>query len=203
MAKAKLYHTLTARIIHWTNAAFMGLLILTGLYIRDPLSLSFFANMDTARKLHFISMYFIISGTFLRIYYSCIDRDYREIFFRFRDFKQLPKVVKYYLFLSDSLPCKGRYNACQKVLYNGWVLLILFQAATGFMLYSTEILTKYSLLLGGPVIVRQTHFLMTWFFIITIIVHVYCAFLSGWDVVKSMFTGVRENSVQVRDHVSL
>lgn len=203
LVKIQLYHTLTARILHWVNAAFIGLLIITGLYIRNPFDFSLFANMDTARKLHFISMYFVITGTFLRVYYSCINRDYRGIFFRLRDFKLLPGVIRYYLFLSDSLPGKGRYNAGQKAIYNGWVLLILFQAATGLMLYSPEILTKYSSFLGGPVMVRQAHFLMTWLFIITTIVHVYFAFLSGWSVVKSMFTGVRENQTQNRDSFSV
>lgn len=202
MAKAELYHTRTARILHWLNAAFIGLLIITGLYIRNPLDFSFFASMDAARKLHFISMYFLITGTFLRVYYSCVNRAYREVFFRFRDFRRLPGVIKYHLFLSNSLPGKGRYNPGQKVLYSGWVILILFQAATGFMLYSPEIMTKYSSLLGGPVMVRQIHFFMTWIFIITIMLHVYCAFLSGWAVIKSMFTGVRENKTQMRDSIS-
>lgn len=203
MAKVKLYHTLTARILHWINAAFIGLLIITGLYIRNPLGFPIFGTMDTARELHFITMYFVIIGTFVRVYYSCINKDYRGIFFGFRDFKQLPGVVKYYLFLSSSLPGKGRYNSGQKALYNGWVLMILFQAATGFMLYSPEMLTKYSSLLGGPILVRQTHFLMTWLFIVTTVVHVYFSFLSGWSVVKSIFTGARENKDQVRDSFSL
>lgn len=203
MSNVNIYHTLAARILHWTAAVFIGLLIITGLYISNPLSFTFFSTMDTARKLHFISMYFLITVTFIRVYYACSNRDYREIFFRFRDFKQLPGVVKYYLFLSNSLPGKGRYNPGQKALYNGWSLLILLQAVTGFMMYSPETLTKYSHLLGGPLMVRQIHSLMTWIFVVTIIVHVYFAFLSGWSVVKSMFTGVRENKAKVRGSLSL
>lgn len=202
LAKEKLYHTLTARVLHWSNAAIIGLLIITGLYIRDPISFNLFTNMDTARKLHFICMYLILIVTFIRLYYSCINKDYRGVILRFRDIKQLPGVFKYYLFLSSKLPGKGRYNPGQRFLYNGWVLMILFQAATGFMLYSSENLVRYSPLLGGPVIVRQVHFLMTWAFIVTIAIHVYFAFLSGLSVVSSMFTGMLENKIESGETLS-
>lgn len=197
LANVNNHHTLTARLLHWTIAVVIGLLIITGLYIRNPLVYSFFASMDAARKLHFIFMFLLISGSIIRVYYTCLNRDYRQVFFRIRDFKQLPDVIKYYLFLRDSMPGKGRYNAGQKVIYNGWVLLIILQAATGFILYSPDNLINYSNLLGGPVMVRQIHFLITWIFIITIFVHMYMAFLSGWTVVKSMLTGTKENKTEV------
>lgn len=197
----KIYHTLTVRILHWIITVLIGILIFTGLYISNPLGYAFFSTMDTARKLHFVSMYFLITGTFIRGYYCCINKDYRQVFFRFKDIKQLPGIVKYYLFLSSSLPGKGRYNPGQKVLYNGWDLLILLQAATGFMLYSPVMLTKYAHFWGGFVMVRQIHFMVTWVFVITILIHVYLAFLSGWPVVKSMFTGVSETKAQINESI--
>lgn len=66
------------------------LLTTSGLYIRDPGHLSLFANMDIARKTHFIAMYLIIYGILIRLYYSYVSRDYRELLFRLREVKGFP-----------------------------------------------------------------------------------------------------------------
>ena len=42
---------------------------------------------------------------------------------------------------------------------------------------------------GGPVMIRQVHFIVTWVFIITVALHIYLSFLGGWAVIKSMITG--------------
>lgn len=189
MAREIYVHTLPARIMHWINAANIGLLTTTGLYIRDPEHFSLFANMDIARKTHFIAMYLIIYGILVRVYYSWISRDYRDLMFRFKDIKDFPALVSYYLFFSRRLPDFGKYNPGQKLLYNAWAVMVFLQAATGFALYFPDALAGYTRLFGGPVIIRQVHFLLTWVFIITVALHVYLAFIGGWNVVKSIITG--------------
>jgi Ni/Fe-hydrogenase 1 B-type cytochrome subunit len=182
-------HTLPARILHWINAANIGLLTTTGLYIRDPWFFPFFANMDIARKTHFIAMYLIIYGILIRIYYSYISKDYRDLLFRFRDFKGFPELIWYYLFFNKTMPDYGKYNPGQKLLYNSWVVLVFFQSFTGFLLYFQENLILINRFLGGSLIIRQVHFLLTWVFIVTVALHVYLSFIGGWTVVKSMITG--------------
>lgn len=202
MVKDKLHHTLTARILHWINFGTIGVLIITGLHIRNPVNFAVFSTMSIAIKLHYIAMYMLMSVTVIKIYYSLFNKDYREIFLRPKDIKNLPKVIKYYLFLTDTLPKARRYNPGQKALYNTWILMILFQAVTGFMLYSPAYMIKYAPIFGGPVLIRQLHFLMTWVFVITAAVHVYFAFLSGWSVVKSMFTGKQDNGDSGKSYIS-
>ena len=189
MAKELYYHPLPARILHWVNAANIGLLTTTGLYIRDPGHFSLFANMDIARKTHFIAIYLIIYGIMIRIYYSYLSKDYREILFQRKDIKELPVLMKYYLFLSKSSPDYGKYNPGQKLLYNAWAVLAFCQAVTGFTLYWPDALTRFGRLLGGPVVIRQFHFMLTWVFIVTVALHVYLSCLGGWTVIKSMITG--------------
>lgn len=192
MTKDKMYHTLTARILHWINFTIIGVLAITGLYIRDPIKFPVVSTMGMATKIHYIAMYLLLSVTVVKLYYSCFNKDYRELFIRPKDIKNLPKVIKYYLFLTDTLPKARRYNAGQKALYNTWTLMVIFQAVTGFILYSPEYIIKYSSMLGGPVLVRQMHFLMTWGFVVTAAIHVYFGFLAGWSVVKSIFTGKQD-----------
>lgn len=182
-------HSLPARILHWVNAAVIGLLTASGLYIRDPGYFPVFVRMDIARKAHFIAMYLIVYGIIIRLYYSYVSKDYRELLFKFRDFRGFPALMKYYLFMNKSVPNFGKYNPGQKLLYNMWVNLLLVQSVTGFILYWPDLFAPAAGLLGGHLMVRQAHFLITWFFIVTVALHVYLAFIGGWDVVKSMITG--------------
>ena len=189
MAKEVYYHTLPVRVLHWINAANIGLLTTTGLYIRDPLHFTLFANMDIARKTHFIAMYLIIYGILIRVYYSYLSKDYRELLLRVKDFRGFPPLMKYYLFLSKATPDFGKYNPGQKLLYNLWAILTLLQGVTGFTLYWPDALAGFSRLLGGPIIIRQFHFMLTWVYIITVALHIYLSFIGGWAVIKSMITG--------------
>lgn len=189
MTKVLYLHTLPARILHWVNAASIGLLTTTGLYIRSPQYFPLFANMDIPRKGHFIAMYLILYGIIIRMYYSYISKDYLELMFRPRDFRGIPDLAKYYMFIKKATPDYGKYNPGQKLMYNFWAVLVFFQAVTGFTLYWPETLAGFSRMWGGPVMVRQVHFMITWVFIITVAMHGYLSFLGGWSVVKSMITG--------------
>lgn len=189
LAKEEYCHSFPARVLHWLNAANIGLLTITGLYIRDPVHFALFANMDIARKAHFVAMYLIIFGILVRIYYSYVSGDYRELLFRPNDIRGLFPLMKYYLFLSKSTPGYGKYNPGQKLLYNAWGVMVFIQAFTGFILYWPDMLAGTARILGGPVIVRQVHFLMTWVFTATVALHVYLSFIGGWKVIKSMITG--------------
>lgn len=189
MAKQLYYHALPARILHWVNAANIGLLTTTGLYIRDPGHFAVFATMDIARKTHFIAMYLVIYGVIIRIYYSYKSRDYRELLFRVREIKEFPTLFKYYLFIRRDLPDYGKYNPAQKLTYNAWAVLIFLQAVSGFILYWPDKLARPAMIFGGLLAVRQFHFMLTWVFIITVSLHVYLSLLGGWTVIKSMITG--------------
>lgn len=202
MAEDVYYHTLLARILHWFNAANIGLLTTTGLYIRDPHLFMFFANMDIARKTHFIAMYLLLYGMIIRIYYSYVSRDYKELMFRFKDLKDFPVLTAYYLFLRKELPNFGKYNPGQKMTYTGWVVLVFLQAISGFLLYFPESLGNIARVLGGPIIIRQFHFIITWVFILTVAMHIYLAFIGGWEVVKSMIIGnVPESKQPVSEEI--
>ncbi|WP_418791227.1 cytochrome b/b6 domain-containing protein [Phosphitispora sp. TUW77] len=191
-------HTIPARILHWINAANIGLLTTSGMYIRDPELFALFANMDIARKTHFIAMYLIIYGILIRIYYAWVSKDYREIMFRLQDIRKFPALLRYYLFFSKEPPESEKYNVGQKLLYSAWAILVLVQAITGFGLYFPDGLATYVRILGGPVVVRQVHFATTWVFIVTVALHVYLSFLGGWPVIKSMITGYLPEGIHIQ-----
>lgn len=183
-------HTPWIRICHWINMISITLLILTGFYINTPLHFRLFSNMDFPRILHFAMAFVLCFGVLLRVYYAIATKDSKNIIFSFReDIKKLPSMLKYYLFLSDTHPYYGKYNPGQKMMYTGWFILILIQILTGFMLYNPNAFLGLGGLLGGMMVVRMIHLVITWLFVITVALHVYLDVSEGIPVLKSMFTG--------------
>lgn len=198
MNRGVLCHTATARVLHWINAAAVGMLTLTGFYIHWPRVFPVFSGMDTARKLHFIFMYIIFFGIIVRVYYSFASGDYKDIMFSLADIRGFPALTKYYLFFTKSLPDFGKYNPGQKFLYTGWMVLIQVQAITGFILYWPTKLAWLAEPMGGLMVMRQVHYLVTWVFVITAAMHVYLAAIGGFAVIKSIFTGYMPAGVQMQ-----
>lgn len=192
MSTNTLSHSYPARILHWLNAVFMVFLITTGLYMSNPNAFPFFLSMDMARKIHFIVMYLLIYGFIFRVYYACVNGELRNFIPSFRELGALPKVIAYYLFLSKTMPEYKRYNPAQKLMYMVWALLIIVQAVTGFALYKPETIGKFLDFLGGPVDFRKVHLLAAWFFVVTLSLHVYLAFISGWQNIKSIVVDISE-----------
>jgi len=184
-----LVHTLTARLLHWLNMLAITLLTLSGFYIHAPLVFSVFPSMDKARLIHFTFMYIVIFSVGFRIFYAFRQGEAGEIAFHPRDIKGIPGLIRYYLFVSDRMPDYGKFNPGQKAMYTAWALLIGVQGITGFILYWPGPLGYLGYLLGGLAMVRLVHYLITWIFVCTVIVHVYLVFISGFEVFKSMITG--------------
>jgi Ni/Fe-hydrogenase 1 B-type cytochrome subunit len=92
------------------------------------------------------------------------------------------------------------HNALAGIIYFLSFLAFLFQAATGFALYSSmshawlpRMFAWITPLMGGDFAVRQWHHIMMWFFILFVIVHVYLVFyhdyIEGRGTTSSMVGG--------------
>lgn len=183
-------HPLWIRIFHWTNMIAITTLILTGFYINSPLQFRLFSGMDTARFLHFLMAYVLCVGVLGRVYYAIVTKDYKNVWFSpVKDIKNFPSMMKYYLFLADSHPDYGKYNPGQKMMYSGWLGLALIQIITGFILYMPDTFGVVASWLGGPVVVRIIHLVVTWLFVLSVMAHVYLDLSEGIPVLMSMFTG--------------
>lgn len=168
------------------------LLIFTGFYIHAPQSFRLFGNMDGARMVHFAMAYVLCFGVVLRVYYAIAAKDAKNIVFNPKtDIPNLPSMMKYYLFMSDSHPYYGKYNPGQKAMYTGWLVMALIQIITGFILYKPQVAFWANLgdYLGGDIAIRMVHLIVTWLFVLTVLAHVYLDISEGVPVLKSMFTG--------------
>ncbi len=183
-------HSIWIRIFHWSNMIAITLLTLSGFYIHAPQTFTLFDNMDNARMLHFAMGYLLTFGIVGRVYYMFAANDVHNIIYApVEDTKKLPSMIKYYLFLADDHPYYGKYNPGQKGMYTGVIVLAIVQIITGFIMYNPLFFTGLSGWFGGYITVRLIHYIITWIFVLMVLVHVYLDVAEGIPVLKSMFTG--------------
>jgi len=101
------------------------------------------------------------------------------------------ETVKYYLFLRRTHPRTAKYNTLQKGTYVFWLILIALQAVTGFSLWvvTAAFFSALTYAVGGPVVMREIHYLIMWLFIVTAAVHIYLSAAEAPWQLPLMFIG--------------
>jgi Ni/Fe-hydrogenase 1 B-type cytochrome subunit len=175
------------RFIHWCMALSIIALIITGLNIRYP-GLIFGMTMNTARLIHFVSMYVLIFAWIAHVYHTLVIERAEEIT-GVKDLKALPAMLKYYLFISDEHPLYTRYNPLQKIAYNLMWVFIFIMIITGLPMYWPDKLMWLTEMLGGIMALRILHDFMTYIFITYLLFHVYMVVTEDIRSLWSMFHG--------------
>ena len=199
-------------IEHWVRVISIAVLTFTGFYIHWP----FIAGgpdsfiMAWNRFFHFMAAYALILGLVVRIYMafrSTFDSDWKD-FGLFQNIKNLPDILGYYLFIKGSHKEYRKYNPLQALAYLAIGLVIIFEALTGAAIYhgrlfgfikSPDSFMWVLNMLGGEGITRMIHFLVMWFFIIFVMIHVYMAFMIGWVNKDGTFTSIF-NGYKLKKH---
>jgi len=202
---------LPVRIYHWLNALVIVVLIITGIYIGNPLALNSHNDassqftMGWMRMIHFIAAYLFLFNFLFRIYWGFVGNKYAD----WKNF--IPTNAKYIremwqVLKLDILMLKGKehlsigHNAMAGLSYFVIFIAFLIQCLTGFGLYSSMsdsfIANAFSwvrVLTGGDIVLRQIHHWAMWVFIVFTIVHVYLVlyhdYVEGRGEVSSMFGG--------------
>lgn len=186
----ELRHPLWIRLLHWSNMISITMLCLTGFYIHAPQSFRLFGSMDNARTFHFAFAMVLIMGVVWRIYLGLATGDWKNIVYApIKDTKKLPSMIKYYTFLAKDHPYYGKYNPGQKAMYTSVFALAIVMSITGFILYKPVTLASWAYFFGGYLVVRMIHYIITWIFVIMVLVHVYLDVAEGIPVLMSIFTG--------------
>ncbi len=171
------------------------ILIPTGFYIAAPFTVSAGETIDKflMGNIRYIHILFgtILSFIFIwRVYLAFFSRfhaDWKD-FFAWTDIKNTIKQVKFYALISKE-PSEHThlYGPLQSLAYGGLMLMLLLIVVTGLCLmganYHTGIISfvyplvkPFQNLVGGLAVVRWIHHIMTWLFILFIVVHIYMAF---------------------------
>jgi Ni/Fe-hydrogenase 1 B-type cytochrome subunit len=200
------------RINHWGMVISIFILIATGFYIAGPFTVY---QGETVKKFFMGDVRFvhILFGVFLsfifiwRVYlafFSKFHADWKD-FFAFTDWPNTVKQVKFYALVSkEPAEHKYLYGPMQSLAYGGLMVLMLFIVLTGVILMGAgyhagltaliyKLVKPFENLMGGLAMVRWIHHILTWCFILFIVVHIYMAF--WYDVifrqgtVSSMISG--------------
>ena len=201
------------RINHWGMVISIFILIVTGFYIAGPFTVY---EGETVKKFFMGDVRFvhILFGVFLsfifiwRVYlafFSKFHADWKD-FFAFTDWPNTVKQLKFYALVSkEPAEHKYLYGPMQSLAYGGLMVMMLFIVLTGVILMGAgyhagltgliyKIVKPFENLVGGLAMVRWIHHILTWCFILFIVVHIYMAF--WYDVmfrqgtVSSMISGI-------------
>jgi Ni/Fe-hydrogenase 1 B-type cytochrome subunit len=202
---------LPVRLYHWVNAACVVTLAATGYLIGSPLAISYSNEayqqywFGTVRFVHFVAAFVFFFNFLVRIYWGFVGNRHA----RWRNFiptnraqwREIGDVLRV-----DILQTKARgpisigHNALAGLIYFLSFLAFLFQALTGFALYSSmsrsflpRLFAWIVPVMGGDFTVRQWHHASLWFFVVFTIIHVYLVayhdYVEGRATTSSMVGG--------------
>jgi Ni/Fe-hydrogenase 1 B-type cytochrome subunit len=199
------------RLYHWVNAICVVALMITGYLIGNPISISYSTEayqqywFGTVRFIHFVSAFVFFFNFLVRIYWGFVGNQYARwnnfIPLKPKQYKEMWQVLKVDVLQTNvkELISVG-HNALAGLIYFLSFLVFLFQAITGFALYSSmsqnflpRLFNWIVPLMGGDFAVRQWHHMFLWFFVVFTIIHVYLVFyhdyVEGRGTTSSMVGG--------------
>ena len=202
---------LPVRVYHWLNALCVVVLCVTGYLIGHPIAISYSTEayqqywFGTVRFLHFVAGFLFFFNFLFRIYWGFVGNAYAR-WTNFIPTKRAQLAEMADVFKVDVLQTRLRgiisigHNALAGFIYFLSFLAFLFQAITGFALYSgmsksllPRLFAWIVPLMGGDFAVRQWHHIFMWFFILFVLVHVYLVFyhdyVEGRGTTSSMVGG--------------
>ena len=178
------------RVMHWVHLVSIFSLAFTGICIRHHLLERY---LVLQRRHHYYFMVIILLNLAARIVYAFRDetKTYRDFAIGWRDIRNIPQVLRYYIFLQDDYPHIAKYAAMQKVAYNLFWIMTIVQGYLGFAILRPGLLFGWG---GNPDVTviwaRNIHTSIMWFFIIMTSVHMYIATIEGFPLLKLMLFGI-------------
>jgi Ni/Fe-hydrogenase 1 B-type cytochrome subunit len=202
---------LPVRFFHWINAGCIVILSMTGWVIGRALSLQVGGEaydgywFGIVRFLHFLMAFLFFFNFVFRIYWGFVGNEHARwdqfIPYKRSQWKEIVEVLKVDILQTKAQPLLTiGHNSLAGVTYFLSFLAFLFQAVTGFGLYSAMSQSWFPRrfawivpMMGGDFAVRQWHHAMMWSFILFGMIHIYLTFyhdyVEGRGVISSMASG--------------
>jgi len=197
-------HPLTVRILHWINAGAMVVMIMSGWKIyNDEVLFGFLHFPETivlgvwaqhALQWHFAFMWLLIVNGLLYLGYGVFSGRFRRLLWPIRVREVVSEAIAALTFRlrHDDLT---HYNAVQKLLYAGVILVIVVQVVSGLAIWKPVQLSSLVALFGDFQGARLAHFLGMAAICLFIAVHVTLALLVPRTILGMLTGGPR---LQVR-----
>jgi Ni/Fe-hydrogenase 1 B-type cytochrome subunit len=171
-------------------------LVVTGLLLDSPPESIIPINL--LRKVHTLFGFVLIFNTLGQFYYYAVTRRFTEVIFLPRDVVNLRSFLRYMLFAKDALPNYGRYNPGQKLTFTVWWLIIIAASVVSMASVFPSETIWLQRLVGGLGNVRIFKYVITLFFVATIVLHVYLALTEDLAKLQAMITGYINKEIKVR-----
>ncbi len=196
----------TLRISHWSFALSILILILSGLYIHEPLPTwieyrpSYF--MLTMRYLHFTAAFFFMASVILRIYLLFFGNKYEKptsfLPINRANWETLRQELKFKFYLTDHLEHRLGHTILAGITYFLILLASLLMIFSGlYMLYpeSGVIKALAKFFFGTQQLARTWHYIFLYFFVLFVLIHLYILIWTELrlkePLVSSMFSGYK------------
>lgn len=190
-------HPATLRVMHWINALAMILLIMSGwkiyndevlfgwLHFPEALALGVWAQHGL--QWHFFAMWILMANGLLYLAYGFSSGRFRRKLVPIRPAEVVAEIRKALAFnlAHDDIT---HYNAVQKLLYVGVMLVIVLQVVTGWLLWKPIQFSEVLALFGGFQAVRLIHFVGMAAIVGFLVIHVALALLVP-KTIGAMVTG--------------
>jgi len=193
------------------------ILIITGFVIADPPAIN--ANVEATnsfwfgyiRAIHFITAYILIATIIFRFYWAFVGNQFANwrnfIPYTKKGIHNILHVLKVDIFLMKDTEHKLYnisigHNYLAAFSYFIMALFIILQVATGLSLIADtstwwlpNMFKWVSTMLGGDIITRYIHHILTWLFMAFIVIHVYLVlfhdFVEARGEASSMISGFK------------
>jgi thiosulfate reductase cytochrome b subunit len=190
-------HPVIIRIVHWTNAVAMIILIMSGWKIYEDEALFGFLHFPEqivlgvwaqhALQWHFAFMWVLMVNGLVYLGYGLFSGRFRRMLWPIRPREVIEEVLKALTFRlqHDDLT---HYNAVQKLLYGGVILVIIVQVISGLAIWKPVQFSSLVALFYDFQGARLAHFLGMTAICLFMIVHITLALLVPRTIL-AMFTG--------------
>ncbi|NMN60097.1 thiosulfate reductase cytochrome b subunit [Xanthobacter sp. SG618] len=190
-------HPLALRIMHWTNAIAMIVMIGSGwkiyndevifgfLHFPQPIVLGVWAQH--ALQWHFFGMWVLVLNGLAYLAYGIATGRFARLLFPIRPREVIAEAVAALTFRLKHQDLT-HYNAVQKLLYVGVITIIVVQVASGLAIWKPVQFSGLVSMLGGFQSARLIHFLGMAAIVLFMVVHVALALLVP-KTLLAMFTG--------------
>lgn len=186
MKSSRMMHPLAVRLMHWTNAAAMIIMIMSGwkiyndevlfgfLHFPEEIVLGIWAQH--ALQWHFLGMWILVLNGIAYLTYGVLSGRFRRLFFPISPRKLVREAVAALRFRLEHADLT-QYNAVQKSLYVGVILVVALQVVSGLAIWKPVQLSFLVSLFYDFQGARLAHFAGMTAIVLFVLVHVSLAIL--------------------------
>lgn len=193
-------HPALVRVTHWTNAIAMIVMIMSGWKIYNDEVIFGFLHFPEAIVLgkwaqhglqwHFLGMWILVLNGLVYLGYGLFSGRFRRLLLPVRP-REVLRDVKAALAFRLHHPDLTRYNAVQKMLYLGVILVVILQVLSGIAIWKPVQFSWLVALFGDFQGARLVHFLGMAAIVLFLLVHVALALLVPRTLVAMLTGGQR------------